>query len=337
VILTGTRPEEMRQIGTLRDLVIDPETGEIAKAILAVGEPEGLVLVPFDRLFWDGGATMRLLMETDELQNATWLRWPGIEHDWSKVFEGRDLVKLGGKIEDKTILRLEAGNDLVLLRLVEENNHRHRVLLAPSRFLESVRLERGDTVSLDAVETRDPKGRLWVASRIKVGTTDLALRDPATGETVWKAVDETPTSTSPACWPPLDDEYKLVPAHELTRNAVVYDATGEAARVSGVLFGAPFAVERYLTIHYQGREFPLPWEFVRPYEPTQPLQDQGVHVGFATTLTLALLTNMDPLPADTNDQRFWLDARAHFEELRRVRQGVQAAEALSAIEATSHP
>lgn len=163
-------------VGEIDDLLIDTASGTVVAATVrgGAGTPgTGLVELAALKRGPEGTAL--------EVQNADdqLLRMPKYED----LFEGKTPVPLEGEI--RSIERVGGGCSEV--RLVDAQNLFHRVTIEAASLVmrRAPRLAVGQRVRFQAIETRDERGKLWIASQLDQDSGPLVLRD-AEGRLQWR-------------------------------------------------------------------------------------------------------------------------------------------------------
>lgn len=205
-------------LGRVEDVLLEPETGCPALAVLAGNDdPARRALVPIGRARWDPDGMALRLDATAEAELARPEAWTSadtvpLEHGGTRraveglgarsarsAFAARPPRELQGRVHavEEWEPELDPARH-VLVRLRDDGNRYHRVLLAPAAWLaERDAVPRTDeTLRVEAVEARDGSGRLWIAARVAVVASPprwLALRDER-GVGAWNGSEPPPAA-----------------------------------------------------------------------------------------------------------------------------------------------
>jgi len=160
--------------GELEDLLLDELSGTVVAAVLRFrggGRDEVFVVEP-EALAWDEGSAR--VLDLVPLASAMGAG--------ANPFEGQEPTRLEGVI--RTLERAGAGR--LEIRLLDDDNLLHRVCIEPEPLVarRAPRLHIDQHVVVRAVETRDERGKLWIASALAEDGPELALRD-ASGRLLW--------------------------------------------------------------------------------------------------------------------------------------------------------
>ena len=169
-------------LGVVQDFLLDPQNGAVLGLVLSATETQPSAFVPFAGIRSLGEGKV-VLTEQASLDLASERR----DLAFAELFRGRELERFEGKVAE--ITRLNEDGDFESFTLVDDNNHRHRVFLAPSSVAATVPLAEEGTVRLQALRTRDEDGPLLITSWIAVEGADeelveIPLRDEK-GQASW--------------------------------------------------------------------------------------------------------------------------------------------------------
>jgi hypothetical protein len=164
--------------GLLDDLLIDTASGTVVAAqVRGSADTPGVGLIELAALERGPAGKALVVQRADQ----EFLRVP----DYSDLFEGRSPVPLEGEI--RAIDRVGGGCSEV--RLVDAGNLFHRVRIEAAALVmrRAPSLAVGQKVRFRGIETRDERGKLWIASEIDQEGTALVLRD-ASGALKWRGL-----------------------------------------------------------------------------------------------------------------------------------------------------
>ena len=323
---------ELQPLGRIEDLWIDRE-GRIETITIDLDEVVDRLHVPTSRVRWnpkDGPSLLNL--HAAEVDRAVLERQLA---EQAKLFQTREVARLEGRITQ--VVEPEGkGTGFLFLKLRQPNNHFHRVLLAPIEYAREAnfQLRVEDPVTVEAVETRDEKGRLWVAKSFTTTGAPVPLRD-AGGAPVWKRpgtpselapLFEEPRIAAPAPQqppPPADQAVPPAPngqespeppapppppprervrANELIGTEVVC-GDGRKAKISGLIVDDVAQVAAHAVVESAQGERLLPWKLLgldeAPWRTAVPLEELEASPALRS--------------GSLGDRTFWRAVRSYYE------------------------
>lgn len=197
-------------VGTIRDLILDRGSGEVAFAVMKSGTILGLggreTVVPVQSLRWDAENKNALLeVTTDQIRT-----WPEFDLDrWSRsdrseqhlprqlasqyyqgswpqvtMAEGRETERIRGKVTRIDRQSTNGTPEEIVITVGDNNASQHQIVLGPSWYLSgnNVLLQRGANVDIEVVRVMRGGEQMMYASNI---TTDNNQRIPLYGESGW--------------------------------------------------------------------------------------------------------------------------------------------------------
>jgi hypothetical protein len=173
-------------LARVEDLTIDPPSGQVIGVLVAsdaAGEGQGPQVICQSFAGFELGRIPLDKVEADELSFA--LR----ELETAELFRHRELETIEGTVDGVPGEFEDDG--ITSVTLVDDNNHRHRVLLGPPNVIGPAPLENGTRAKVLALSIRDDTGPFAVAARLTIGEFELILRDDQ-GRTTWGAIVEPP-------------------------------------------------------------------------------------------------------------------------------------------------
>jgi PRC-barrel domain protein len=185
------------RLGELTDLLVEPATGRLVGVVIEMAAEPGDSeprLFGYDFASWgaDESGAPRLTIAASRAELAAELE---TDAGYAGLFDGQDALRVTGEV--RTIEPAEgAGSGAVIVKLHDEENLLHRVLLEPAYLVigPDAPLVEGGTLSAAGVVTRDTTGKLLVAKSMQLGDGDIELRDE-TGAVRWDALRERFRST----------------------------------------------------------------------------------------------------------------------------------------------
>jgi len=170
--------DEEKIQGSIGDLLIDPASGALVAVVLLPvgGEPEEVRIVRPASLAWSPATRGAQLVPPPSGSRRT---LPPTRD----LFDGHTPTTLQGEI--KSLERIGFGQLEVRLASEDKLVHRVRVEAEPLVVRRATKLILGENVRFQAVETRDERGKLWIATSLLQGDVALTLRD-AQGRLMWK-------------------------------------------------------------------------------------------------------------------------------------------------------
>ncbi len=169
---------ENKPIGKIEDVLLDEASGRAVAILALFTAPEQADEPPEVRDY----ASL-------EVTGQGLLRFAGPAASpvasYSELFDGQEVASVQGEIQETEALGSGLARALVL-KVRDEENLLHRVLVEVSQLVlrKLPDLKVGEAVRFEGVETRDEKGKLWIASALAQKELALQLRDPS-GRILW--------------------------------------------------------------------------------------------------------------------------------------------------------
>ena len=177
--------------GTVRDLLVDPMTGDVIGVVAArFGDDsaKGGRVFDFEKLRWalaDIGTSVSVDGAADNVATSEEIR---------TLFATGERATVEGVVTELRALDSDPSGAILTLRDAE--NRFHRILLGAADLLSRtlLGLSSGEKVVVEGMLTRDKGGKLWVASALTCGPQTVRLRDDA-GDLLWSDLTARFTST----------------------------------------------------------------------------------------------------------------------------------------------
>jgi hypothetical protein len=177
--------------GLVLDLLLDAPGGEVGQALVEPSEHPGQGdCLPRERWFWDGFGrrfvarlTRTEILQLDKRRIAFPVEPLPLDTDVvpleSNPFDSHELETFSGQVTQVE----EAQGRFLIFELRDPENHYRRVYVAPANVVPRTP-DTNDQVEVEAVQTRDERGALWIAATLRLGDERIDLRN-ALGRVPW--------------------------------------------------------------------------------------------------------------------------------------------------------
>jgi hypothetical protein len=180
------------KFGLVIDLLLEASGGWVGQAFVEPSTSTGQgVFLPREKWIWDGPEHRFLARLTRGEIEALDLRRTSIDQVARLVegdpvplerdpFENREVERFSGEV---TRVEENDSGRFFFFELRDPENHYRRVFVAPSDAVSTVPTQ-GLAVEVEAVQTRDERGALWIAAALTIGEQRIELRN-AVGRVPW--------------------------------------------------------------------------------------------------------------------------------------------------------
>lgn len=288
---------ELECLGRIEDLWIERDTGSIKTITIDLEDSPDRLYVPAGRVRWNAKEGPSLLnLYAADLERAVLHRRLD---EQTQLFRSREVTRIEGRITQVVEPeKLESG--FVFLKLRQPNNHFHRVLLAPVEYAREMgfQLDAEDPVVVDAVETRDDKGRLWVAKSFTADGATVQLRGDD-GQPVWQVRAHPPELADLFLEPPAEGSVRV---QELLEGDV-RDGAERAVPISGLIVDDLAELAGFVIVECPTGERLFPWR-----------QLNAAEAPWRVSIPLDVVEGSPALRAgQLSEPVFWSSVRAYYE------------------------